>query len=129
MVPMSITSPETGSQEPELLASLLGLYGRQQSLYGEILELSRRQLALVREGAPLSEIRRLLSDKKARLEMIRSLDHSQTASRQAWRQGRQRWTAAGRAQLQRALLEVGKRIEEILACEEENDRALLHHCR
>lgn len=129
MAPLSTTSPEAPVQERQLLARLLGLYAAQRRLYGEVLELSRRQLDLVRGGAPLAEIRGLLAAKKARLETIGRLDGGESASREAWRLGRHRWTADGRAQLHRALGEVGCVIEEILACEEENDRALLHQGR
>ena len=129
MVPPFTTSPETELQERQLLAQRLGVYAAQQRLYGEVLQLSREQLGLVRAGAPLAEIRGVLAAKSSRLAMINRLEAGGSASRSAWRQGRGRWTAAGRAQLQRALGEVGRSIEAILACEEENDRELLQHCR
>jgi hypothetical protein len=129
MAPLSTTSPEAPVQEGRLLTSLLGLYAAQRRLYGEVLELSRRQLALVRDGAPLGEIRGVLAAKRARLETIGRLDGERNHDREAWRLGRHRWSPDGRAQLHHALGEVGRVIEEILACEEENDRALLHQGR
>jgi hypothetical protein len=129
MVPTSTISPESTAQERQLLSCLLGLYATQQRLYGEVLELSRRQLDLVRGGAPLAEIRGILSAKRSHLEMIARLDSGEAQNRVAWRAGGYRWTAGGRAQMQKALSDVGRSIEEILACEEENDRELVQHCR
>ena len=129
MVPTSTTSPEANMQERQLLRRLLGLYAGQQRLYDEVLLLSRRQLDLVRAGAPLTEIRGILSAKRSRLEMIGRLEGGEADSRSAWRLGGRQWSAAGRAQMQRALTDVGRSIEEILATEEENDRELVQHCR
>lgn len=129
MVPTPTTSPDTESGERQLLSRLLGLYAAQQKLYDEVLQLSRRQLDLVRAGAPLAEIRGLLSAKRSRLETISRLESGESASREAWRRGRRQWTSDGRARMQRALADVGRSIEDILACEEENDRELVQHCR
>jgi hypothetical protein len=123
------TSPDTAAQEQQLLGRLLRLYQVQQQLYGEVLALSRRQCELVRQGAPLAEIRGVLEAKKCRLTAIGNLDRDALATREAWRRGRHGWTAAGRAQLHQALTAVGQAIEEILACEQENDRELLQRCR
>jgi hypothetical protein len=123
------TSPEATPQERQLLSRLLGLYETQQRLYGEVLTLSRRQRDLVSAGAPLGEIRTLLEAKKARLEAISRLDTNEATTRSAWRQGRRQWTVNGRTQLHQALTAVGRTIEDILACEEENDRELMQHCR
>ncbi len=98
-------------------------------VYGEVLEISRRQRELVHQGAPMAEIRSLLQGKKNRLETIGHLELTETESKERWRQGRPSWSAGGRAQLHRALESVGQIIEEILACEEENDRELLHQCQ
>lgn len=136
MVPTSTTNPELSAQEigpepgeRELLTRLLGLYATQNRLYQEVLQLSRRQTDLVRAGSPLTEIRAILVAKRARLETISHLETTEADSRRQWRHGRHRWTASARARMQRALTDVGRSIEEILASEEENDRELVHYCR
>ena len=60
---------------------------------------------------------------------VAALENEEAETRRAWRTGRQLWSASARAQMQRSLSEVGRSIEEILACEEENDRELVQHCR
>jgi hypothetical protein len=129
MAPLLSTSAETTTQERRLLDRLLGLYAEQERLYGEVLDLSRRQRDLVRSGAPLPEVRAVLEQKKARLETIGRLDLTEARSKDQWRAGRRDWSADGRTRLHGALEQVGRLIEEILACEEENDRELLHQCR
>jgi hypothetical protein len=129
MAPLLSTSAEISARERRLLDRLLGLYAEQQRLYGEVLELSRRQQEMVRQGVPLGEIRSLLQEKKRRLETISRLAMTEDLSKEQWRQGRRAWSAGGRASLHRALESVGQIIEEILACEQENDRELLHQCR
>jgi len=129
MAPLLSTSAEIATRERRLLDRLLGLYNEQKRIYGEVLEISRRQRELVHQGAPMAEIRGLLQGKKVRLETIGHLELTETESKERWRQGRRSWSAGGRAQLHRALESVGLIIEEILACEEENDRELLHQCQ
>jgi hypothetical protein len=129
MVSQSITSAEPKTAERRLLDRLLGMYSEQQRLYGEVLDLSRRQKELVREGQPLASIRAVLDAKKSRLSTIQRLELTEETSKHEWRQGRRQWSAESRASLHRALESVGNVIEEILACEEENDRELLHQCR
>jgi len=129
MAPLPATSAELAARERRLLDRLIGLYVEQLRLYREVLDLSRRQRDLVRDGAPLAEVRALLAAKKRRLETIRHLDATEAGSREEWRRGRRGWSAEGRTRLHRALESVGQVIEEILACEEENDRELLQQCR
>lgn len=129
MVLLPTTSAECAAHERQLLDRLLGLYSAQQRLYGEVLDLSRRQRALVHEGAPLPRIRSLLDAKRSRLATINRLEATEETSKQQWRLGRREWSAESRATLHRALESVGQVIEEILACEEENDRELLQQCR
>ena len=129
MVLQSTTSAERTLQEHRLLDRLLGLYTEQQRLYGEVLDLSRRQRELVRQGEPLARIRSLLDAKRTRLATINRLEMTEESSKDAWRRGRRQWSADSRVSLHRALESVGNVIEEILACEEENDRELLQQCR
>jgi hypothetical protein len=129
MVLLPTTSAERATRERQLLDRLIGLYGEQQRLYGEVLDLSRRQRELVHDGAPLPRIRSLLDAKRTRLATINRLEATEETSKQQWRLGRREWSAESRATLHRALESVGQIIEEILACEEENDRELLQQCR
>jgi hypothetical protein len=129
MVPLPTTSPERAVAERQLLDRLLGLYSAQRRLYAEVLDLSRRQRELVQQGAPLGRIHHLLEAKKSRLATIDHLEAAEESSKQQWRLGRRQWSAESRATLHRALESVGQVIEEILACEEENDRELLQQCR
>lgn len=129
MAPLLSTSAETAAQERRLLDRLLGLYAEQERLYAEILELSRRQRDLVRQGAPLGEVRAVLEQKKQRLETIGRLDLTEAGSKDQWREGRRGWSAVSRTRLHGALETVGRLIEDILACEQENDRELLQQSR
>jgi hypothetical protein len=129
MAPLLSTPADTAAQERRLLDRLLGLYETQERLYGEVLELSRHQNGLVREGAPLARVRTIVEQKKARLETIGRLEMTEQGSKNAWREGRHGWSAAGRTRLHDALDAVGRLIEDILACEEENDRELLRQSR
>ena len=129
MVLQSTTGAERALQERRLLDRLLGLYTEQKRLYGEVLDLSRRQRDLVQEGEPLARIRSILDAKRTRLATINRLELTEETSKNEWRQGRRQWSADSRVSLHRALESVGNVIEEILACEEESDRELLHQCR
>lgn len=129
MVSQSTTSAELTSRERRLLDRLLGLYNEQSRLYREVLDLSRRQRDMVQTGEPLPRIRAVLEAKKSRLATISRLEMTEETSKQEWRQGRRNWSAESRTSLHRALESVGNVIEEILVCEEENDRELLQHCR
>jgi len=129
MAPSVSTPPEVAPQERRLLDRLLGLYAEESRLYGEVLDLSRRQRDAIRQGAPLAEVRTFLARKKTCLETIGRLESIETRNKSQWRDGRGRWSAAGRARLHGALRDVEHLIEQILACEEESDRALLEHVR
>ena len=129
MAPQLTTSAEHAARERRLLDRLLGLYGEQRRLYGEVLELSRRQRDLVSAGESLDRVRGVLEAKKSRLDTIRRLELTEDPCKLEWRENRRQWSADGRASLHRALDAVGQMIEEILACEEENDRELLQQCR
>jgi len=128
MVSLLTSSAERAATERQLLDRLLGMYGEQRRLYEQVLELSRTQQQLVRDGAPLGEVRAVLDQKKRRLETVRRLELTEHDSKDSWRAGRPGWSAAGRAQLHRTLVDLGQMIEDILACEEENDRELLQQC-
>jgi hypothetical protein len=124
---MTLTDPV--AQERRLLDRLLGLYDEERQLYLEVLTLSRRQGEAIRGGAPVGEVRRLLSRKKSCLETIGHLELTEKQNKSQWRQGRANWSPGGRARLHDALQDVGQLIESILECEEANDRALMELAR
>ena len=123
------TTTDGPALERQLLGRLLGLCDEQRTLYEEVLDLSRQQRELVRSGASLSDVRGVLERKKQRLDMIRRLDLTERDSKQRWREGRAGWSANGRTRLHHALADLGRIIEDILACEEETDLELLQQCR
>ena len=129
MLSPATTTTDPATQERRLLDRLLGLYEEERRLYVEVLNLSRRQGEAIRGGAPIGEIRRLLSRKKTCLETIGRLELTEGQNKSQWRQGRANWSPAGRAQLHDALQDVGQLIESILECEEANDRALMELAR
>lgn len=129
MAPSPITSTERRHVEHELLDRLLGMYDAQQGLYQEVLALSHRQRELVRQNAPLTEIRALLARKRDHLATIRRLELAEHRSKDHWQRERTTWSASGRTRLHRKLEDLGRLIEQILACEEENDLEFLQQCR
>lgn len=118
-------SVERGAAERELLQSLLELYAGEAGLYREVLVLARRQLAAIRTGTPLSQVRDLLAAKSERLDAIARLELEQAGARTLWETRRDRWSGPAVARVHDALREVGGLIEEILVVEEQCDRLLL----
>ena len=129
MASLTTTITDPAALERRLLDRLLSLYDEERRLYVEVLNLSRRQGEAIRGGAPIAEIRRLLSRKKACLETIGRLELTEGQNKVQWRQGRGNWSPAGRARLHDALQDVGQLIESILECEQANDRALMELAR
>jgi len=111
--------------ESELLGRLLSLYEEEARVYARVLELSRRQGDAVRQGAPFTEIRRLLEQKKGCLDLIARLERGEAGSKREWEARRAAMSPEGRARLRTALDRVSGLIEGIIACEEQNDRELL----
>lgn len=107
--------------EPELLGRLLSLYDEEARVYTRVLELSRRQGEAVRQGAPFSEVRRLLEQKRGCLELIARLERAEAPTKREWERRRASFSAPSRARLRCALDRVGELIESIIACEENND--------
>lgn len=110
--------------ETELLGRLLSLYDEEARVYARVLELSRRQGTAVRDGAPFGEVRRLLEQKRGCLDLIARLERAEAGTKREWESRRSTMTPAGRARLRAALDRVGELIENIMVCEEENDREL-----
>ena len=129
MAPQPTTAGDMLGQEKRLLDRLLVLYTQEQGVYREVLELSRRQGEVVASGGTVEQVRRVLERKNACLEAIRHLEGTEQQAKAAWEVGRDGWSAAARARLHQALQEVGQLIEEILLCEEANDRHLLQLTR
>ena len=129
MAPQPTTAGDMLGQEKRLLDRLLVLYTQEQGVYREVLELSRRQGEIVASGGTVEQVRGVLERKNACLEAIRHLEGTEQQAKANWEAGRDGWSAAARARLYQALQEVGQLIEEILLCEEANDRHLLQLTR
>jgi len=129
MAPLLSTLPDQDRRERELLDRLLGLYAEEREIYARVLELSRQQGDVVRRGAPMGEVRRILEAKKECLEVIGRLEMTERVSKVEWETGRAAWSASSQATLHTALHEVSGLIEEILLCEEKNDLYLIEQTR
>ena len=129
MAPQPTTRLERGDHERALLQRLLKLYEEETRLYGQVLDLSRRQGDLIREGACLNDIRRLLEQKKTCLAIVGRLELTERSVKVEWERGHSAWTAGGRARLHEALKRVTDMIEEILSLEEQNDRYLIEQAQ
>ena len=116
---------ERNPQEEEILGHLLGMYAEESQVYRRILELSHKQGQIISDGGNLTDIRRLLEQKKNCLEIIGRLEMAQQRTKSEWEKGRNRWSAGAKVRLNSALHDVSDLIEEILACEEKNDMDLI----
>ena len=125
MAPQLSSTAERASGEGTLLQRLLELYEEERQVYDRVLELSRQQGRIVRSGGPLTEVRRVLEQKKGCLDLIARLELTERGSKAAWERGRPTWSPDGRARLHEAICRVTDLIEDILACEEENDLELI----
>lgn len=125
MAPQRFMSTKAPTRETVLLQRLLGLYVEERQIYSQVLALSHRQGDLVKQGAPLTEVRRVLEKKKNCLEIIGRLELTEQASKTEWEQGRHSWSVQSRTRLHEALQDVTRLIEEILICEEKNDVYLM----
>ncbi len=129
MAPAVSTTPDPRGSEAEVLGSLLRLYEDEKQIYGQVLDLSRRQGEALRRGASLREIMGLLETKRNCLDTVRRLESTRARQKRTWELGRGSWSVAARARLNVALRTVARIIEEILACEENNDLILLEQTR
>lgn len=125
MAPQLSSTAEQASGEGGLLERLLALYEEERQVYDRVLELSRQQGRIVQDGGSLAEVRRVLEQKKSCLDLIARLELTERGSKAAWERGRPSWSPAGRAQLHTAICRVTALIEDILACEEENDLEMI----
>jgi hypothetical protein len=134
MASQTTTGPEptttaTRKPERELLQRLLGLYAEERQIYGTVLDLSRQQGEIVRRGGGLHDVRRVLEQKKNCLEIIGRLELMEKRNKQEWEQRRREFSRASRRQLRESLDQVTSLIEDILTCEEQNDRDLIEQAR
>lgn len=125
MAPLNSSSPDLPDRENLLLRRLLGLYEEEIQVYQQVLQLSRQQGAMIRQGRPLGEVRAVLEQKRNCLAIISRLEATERQAKQAWDNGRHQWSARGRSELHEMLARVGRLIEQILGCEEENDLHLI----
>ncbi len=123
------SAPASDKPEGELLQRLLGLYEEERQIYGRILDLSRQQGEIVREGAGLGDVRRVLEKKKNCLDIIGRLELMEQRNKQEWERRRQGFSRVSRDRLRQSLHQVTGLIEDILACEEKNDLYLIQQAR
>ncbi|MBU8871888.1 MAG: hypothetical protein KOO60_13560 [Gemmatimonadales bacterium] len=123
------TPPEPAARESEILNRLLALYEEERQVYSRVQELTQNQLDQVRQGAPLADVRRILTKKKACLEVIGRLEMTEGHTKNTWAQGRHRWSGSSKARLHEALQVVTGLIEDILATEEKCDMYLIEQAR
>lgn len=119
------TTLELDSRESVLIKRLCALYEEEIQVYGRVLQLSRQQGNLIRQGTPLGQIRNLLEQKMECLNLIGRLEATERQSRDEWDRGKSQWSSSGRSQIHGILGQVGTLIEQILICEEENDLQLI----
>jgi flagellar biosynthesis/type III secretory pathway chaperone len=112
-----------------LLQRLLELYEQEQRIYGRVLDLSQEQGEIIRSDGAFEKLKGVLTRKRECLDAISSLEQSRSRDRTAWLASRDDWSGPRKAALQRSLQRVTSLIEEILRCEEENDRILLEKTR
>ncbi|MFT5232890.1 MAG: hypothetical protein ACI9UK_001523 [Candidatus Krumholzibacteriia bacterium] len=124
-ITMNAEAHQIVATEQQLLGQLLGLYDEEHQVYGRVLELSRQQGEMVRNGGNMSDIRQVLEKKKNCLEIIARLEKSGKPNKHAWGQRRMSFSPRSRRTLQESLNRVTKLIEEILTCEEMNDLYLI----
>ena len=125
MAPQATTTTEVARRETMLLQRLLNLYEEEKQIYRQVWNLSLRQGEIVKQGLPLSDVRKILDQKKRCLETISRLELTESSNKVEWEQGRQKWSSSGRTQLHEKLQEVTELIEEILVIEEKNDMHLI----
>ncbi len=125
MGPTGSIAAERSLRRERQLQDLLALYGQERRIYGEVLELSRRQGEMIRRREDLGAIREVLEAKRSRLELIGQLEARHAEARRYWERQRSLLTGPLVVQLQRALQDVGTIIEEILQLEADNDRLFL----
>ena len=129
MAPQLITPPKPSARESEILNRLLGLYEEERQVYRRVQELTQGQLEQIRQGAPLTDIRRILEKKKACLEVIGRLEMTEGNTKAVWNRDSESWSGKSKARLHEARLIVTGIIEEILAAEEKCDMYLIEQSR
>jgi hypothetical protein len=129
MAPRPSSHPELAARESEILNRLLGLYEEERQVYRQVQELTRQQVQQVQQGAPLTDIRRILEKKKAGLEIIGRLEMTERTTKATWARGREHWSAASKARMHDALHAVTEIIEDILTAEEQCDMYLIEQSR
>ena len=126
MAPTSSTGTDAlPLRDRQRLEALLDLYERERVMYGEVLELARTQLAAVRRGADMDEIRTLLEKKKQMLDMIASMEGQFSDARELWERHRGRLSGELPSRMHDGLRRLGGVIEEILDEEARTDRLFL----
>ena len=120
-----MTSPERRQAESDLLERLLGLYAQEEQLYTRVLALAAQQYEVIHSGSAIAAIRRILARKQSCLEEIGRLEAEESAARADWERRHGVWSPAGWSRLLAGRARITALIEEILVCEERNDRELI----
>lgn len=123
------SSPDPTSRQERVLGTLLQLYSEERRIYEQVLALSRQQGELIRSGGRIQELRRILEHKRDRLDTIAQMEAESSDARSFWDTDRQSWSATAQGQLHQVLRQVGSVIEQVLLCEEGNDRWLLEQTK
>ncbi len=125
MASTACTPAETSTAPQMLLEGLIDLFARERVLYEEVLQLSRDQADLIRDGESLRGIRRVLEAKRERLDEIARLERRGAEARACWERHRGDLRGSLPVRLQQSLVSMGELIEQILQVEAENDKLFL----
>ena len=111
--------------ERDALTGLLGLYERERMMYAEILELTRRQVAAVRAGNDLQDIRGMFERKRTMLDMIASMETGYEDAKATWERLRFDGDDTLCLGIRASLRHLGELIEDVLRLEGETDRLFM----
>ena len=120
MAPMSFTVAER-----DALNGLLGLYERERCMYAEILTLTKRQVAAVRTGGDLEDIRGIFERKRTMLDMIANMETGFDGAKAVWERLRYATDDVLCVRIKECLSQLGELIEDVLNLEAETDRLFL----
>lgn len=107
------------SESPHELASRLhALLTRELEAYGEVLDLCRRQQALI-EAKDANGLMTLLAEKQRRIEAITALEAEAKPLRETWDREHDGWPAAVREPVEACVARLRETLAAIVALEDE----------
>jgi len=107
----------SSGRENDWVADLSSLLATEEGIYGEILELSRKQSELVR-GRDAESLMRVIGEKQDRIAKLGDLAVEGRALKERWKAEKESVQAGSRAEIEARLKTVAGLLESILA--EEN---------